>query len=138
MAGQASSSASSLEVKELASKISGAQGPEIDLMNSMLNAWAAPTVAPTATSMPAMPGMDHGSMPGMMSDAQMSQLATVSGPAFDKAFLQMMIQHHSGAIQMAQTEQAQGNNPQAKDLAGRIIADQQQEIGQMQAMLGRV
>jgi uncharacterized protein (DUF305 family) len=139
MAGQASSRASSPEVKDLATKISGAQGPEIDLMNSMLAAWGAPTVAPNATGMPAMPGMAPGSsMPGMMSDGEMSQLSTLSGPAFDKSFLSMMIQHHSGAIQMAQTEQAQGENPQAKDLAGRIIADQQQEIGQMRAMLGRV
>lgn len=139
MAGQASSRASSPEVKDLATKISGAQGPEIDEMNSMLAAWGAPTEAPNATGMPAMPGMAPGSsMPGMMSDAEMSQLSTLSGPAFDKSFLSMMIQHHSGAIQMAQTEQAQGENPQAKDLAGRIIADQQEEIAQMQAMLGRV
>ena len=139
MAGQAVSRASSPEVKDLATKISAAQGPEIDLMNSMLAAWGSPTVAPNAIGMPAMPGMAPGSsMPGMMSDAEMSQLSTLSGPAFDKSFLSMMIQHHSGAIQMAQTEQAQGENPQAKDLAGRIIVDQQQELGQMRALLGRV
>ena len=77
-------------------------------------------------------------MPGMMGEAQMQQLAAQSGPAFDRMFLQMMVEHHNGAIQMAQTEQAQGLNPQAKQLAGAIVADQQQEISEMQALLSRV
>ena len=78
----------------------------------------------------AMGGMPMGGMPmhGMMSDAQMQQLAAQSGPAFDRMFLQMMIEHHTGAVQMAQTEQAQGLNPQAKELAGAIVAAQQREI----------
>lgn len=140
MATEARPRASSAQVKGLAGRIAAAQGPEIDQMNAMLSAWGAPTVSPSATAMPGMPGMPdmaggQGGVPGMMSDAQMGQLATLSGPAFDREFLQMMISHHSGAITMARTELAQGLNPQAKALAGSIIADQQREIGEMQSLL---
>ena len=137
MSSQAGTRAASQEVKDLAARIDQGQGPEIQQMTQMLQAWGAPRPQPGASS---MPGMAMGAMPmqGMMSNDQMQQLATLSGPAFDRTFLQMMMQHHAGAIQMAQLEQAQGLNPQAKQLAGAIIAAQQQEITEMQAMLSRV
>jgi uncharacterized protein (DUF305 family) len=140
MSSQASSRAASQEVKDLAARIDQEQGPEIERMNQMLDAWGAPRPQPGSTAMPGMPGMPMGDMPmpGMMGEAQMQQLAAQSGPAFDRVFLQMMIEHHTGAVQMAQTEQAQGLNPQAKELAGAIVADQQREITEMQALLGRV
>lgn len=140
MSSQASNRASSQEVKDLAARIDQAQAPEIEQMNQMLEAWGAPRPQPGSHSMPGMPGMPMGdmSMHGMMSDQQMQQLAAQSGSAFDRMFLQMMIEHHSGAIQMAQAEQAQGLNPQAKELAGAIVAAQQQEITEMQALLSRV
>jgi uncharacterized protein (DUF305 family) len=140
MSSQASERAASQEVKDLAARIEQAQGPEIEQMNQMLAAWGAPSPQPGSTAMPGMPGMPMGGvpMPGMMGEAQMQQLAEQSGPAFDRMFLQMMIEHHTGAIQMAQAEQAQGLNPQAKQLAGTIVADQQQEISEMQALLSRV
>ena len=50
-------------------------------------------------------------MPGTMSSDQMEELASASGSAFDEMFLSMMIEHHEGAIEMAQTEQADGENP---------------------------
>ena len=138
MARLAPSRAASQEVKDLATKIEQAQGPELDRMNQMLAAWGAPAPQPGSTSMPSMPGMGGMSMPGMMGESQMQQLSTLSGAAFDRAFLQMMIEHHTGAIQMAQTEIGQGQNPQAKQLAQAIIGDQQAEITQMQGLLGRV
>ncbi|MCD2191738.1 DUF305 domain-containing protein [Actinomycetospora soli] len=131
--------AASPEVKELATKIEQAQGPELNQMNAMLAAWGAPAPQPGSTAMPGMPGMPMGgmSMPGMMGEGQMQQLSSLSGAAFDQTFLQMMIEHHSGAIQMAQTELAQGQNPQAKQLAQAIIEDQQSEILEMQVLLAR-
>ncbi|GAA4862063.1 DUF305 domain-containing protein [Actinomycetospora straminea] len=145
MSSQASDRASSPEVKDLAARIAQKQGPEIEQMNRMLDAWGAPRPQPGSTAMPGMPGhgmpgMPMGGMPmqGMMSQEQMQQLSTQSGAAFDRMFLQMMIGHHTGAVQMAQTEQAQGLNPQAEELAGTIVADQQREITEMQALLSRV
>ncbi|CAA9281877.1 MAG: putative lipoprotein [uncultured Actinomycetospora sp.] len=137
MSSQASSRAASQEVKDLAARIDQAQGPEIEQMNQMLDTWGAPRPQPGSTAMPGMP-MGDMPMPGMVGEAQMQQLAGQSGAAFDRMFLQMMIEHHTGAVQMAQTEQAQGLNPQAKELAGAIVADQQREITEMQDLITRV
>jgi uncharacterized protein (DUF305 family) len=74
-------------------------------------------------------------MPGMMSSADMAKLEAASGKDFDRQFLQMMIVHHKGAIQMARAELAHGANPDAKALASRMIKEQQAEIAAMQKML---
>jgi uncharacterized protein (DUF305 family) len=84
--------------------------------------------------------MEHGAsgaMPGMMSGDQMRQLGQVSGEAFDRMFLQMMIGHHQGAITMAKTELSQGRDLDARQLAQRIIDAQQREITEMQALLSK-
>ena len=125
------------EVKQLAARIQSAQDPEITQMQAFLTAWGATAAAPTGD-----PGGMHdmgatmSAMPGTMSDNQMSQLRQATGAPFDRAFLQMMTAHHQGAIQMAQTELAAGQNPDAKALAQKIITAQQGEITQMRALLG--
>jgi uncharacterized protein (DUF305 family) len=98
MAEQAATKASSPEVEQLAGQIERAQGPEIQKMIGWLRSWG--------TSPSPDRGMHMGD--GMMSDQDMKKLDTVSGKAFDKVFLQMMIKHHQGAISMARTEQVQG------------------------------
>jgi uncharacterized protein (DUF305 family) len=145
MSSQASDRASSQEVKDLAARVDQEQGPEIEQLNQLLDAWGAPRPQPDSTAMPGMPGhglpgmpMGDMSMHGMMTAEQMQQLGAQSGPGFDRMFLQMMIEHHTGAVQMAQIEQAQGLNPQAKELASTIVGDQQREIAEMQALLSRV
>ncbi|HZM68072.1 MAG TPA: DUF305 domain-containing protein, partial [Nakamurella sp.] len=75
------------------------------------------------------------SMPGMMSDADMQQLTAASGTAFDRLFLQQMIVHHQGALEMADTEIAQGSNTAALTLALAIKTSQTAEITEMQQML---
>lgn len=71
----------------------------------------------------------------MMSDQPMQQLEQASGAAFDRMWLQMMIQHHTGAIQASQTEPRDGQNPDAKALPQKIINAQQAEVTQMHEML---
>jgi uncharacterized protein (DUF305 family) len=66
MAGMADGRAADADVKELAGRIKPAQQPEIDTMNQWLAAWGKPTPMPSM-SMGGMPGMEHGSMPDMMS-----------------------------------------------------------------------
>jgi uncharacterized protein (DUF305 family) len=117
------------QVRTLATAIEGAQQPEIDQMTAALKAWNQPT------SMPTMGSHDEHSMSGMMSDGQMGQLKTLSGSAFDKMWLQMMIEHHQGAITMAKTELQQGKDTATKRLAQSIIDGQQKEITQMKTML---
>lgn len=150
MAQMASTQASSQQVKDLAAKIKAAQEPEMEAMSSWLVAWgapatAAPSMSPMASGMDGMAGMDHSSMatpsmgssgmPGMMTEEQMTQLQNATGTDFDRMFLQLMIEHHKGAVTMAQTEQQQGSNPQAQELADSIVTSQSAEIEQMQQML---
>jgi uncharacterized protein (DUF305 family) len=121
------------KVLALAARIEKAQDPEIQQMQGWLTKWGMPGSMPMDHgSMP----MDHGSMPGVMSDADMAKLEQARGAEFDRLFLQQMIQHHQGAIEMAKTELAQGSNADAKALAQKIIDAQTAEIAEMQAMLG--
>jgi uncharacterized protein (DUF305 family) len=50
-------------------------------------------------------------------------------------WLDMMIKHHEGAIEMARTELSQGVNSDAKSLAQQIIDGQQAEITEMRGLL---
>lgn len=113
-------------VTQLAEKIKAAQQPEIDTMTGWLESWGQ--------SADGMSGMDHGSG-GMMSDDDMVALEQADGAAAGKLFLEQMIQHHQGAIEMAQTEVDSGENPDAVALAKKIVTDQTAEIAEMQSML---
>lgn len=134
MAAMAETRATDAEVKALAGKIKAAQDPEITTMTGWLTTWGKP--AP-ATS---MGGMDMGgaAMPGMMSGADMGKLGAMTGKAFDKQFLTMMIAHHQGAVTMAQQELTAGTNGQAEALAEQIITSQTAEISTMKSILARL
>jgi uncharacterized protein (DUF305 family) len=156
MADLAPSRAQNQDVLALAARIKAAQAPEIDQMTSWLTAWGAAPSMMSGSATSGMGGMDMGgmdmggmdmggttsaaessamSMPGMMSGDQMQQLESASGAAFDKMFLELMIVHHQGAIEMAETEIADGSNPEAVALAQKIKSDQTAEIAEIQALL---
>jgi uncharacterized protein (DUF305 family) len=128
MADLAATRAAKAEVKTLAAQIKAAQQPEIDKMTGWLNAWGKPTVPPGG----------HGvhSMPGMMSGQDMDKLKAASGAAFDRQFTQMMIDHHTGAIEMAREVQKNGSNAEVKKLAADIEKSQQAEIETLKKLLG--
>jgi uncharacterized protein (DUF305 family) len=126
MARQAATKASSPQVERLARRIEQAQGPEIQKMTGWLKTWGA--------SQPPANGMHMGS--GMMSQQDMKKLGELSGKPFDRAFLQLMIKHHQGAVTMARTEQAQGSSADAKALADSIVTSQTAEIATMRKLLG--
>ncbi|MEV0434081.1 DUF305 domain-containing protein [Nocardia sp. NPDC050413] len=113
----------------LAAQIEQAQAPEMRQITDLLTSFGKP--APSAEG--------HGGhgMPGMMTEEQMSALEAANGAEFDRQWLQMMIEHHQGAVAMAQTELAEGTNPEAKQLATKIVADQEGEIATMRGMLGQ-
>jgi len=132
-------------VAQLAAQIKAAQGPEIKKMQGWLSQWGEPTMpmmpsGTTNSSPTSMPGMpDHTGMPGtngMMSDQDMAALKDAHGIEASSLFLTQMIQHHQGAIAMAQEEITSGQNQLAIPLAHSIATSQQQEIVNMRAMLG--
>ncbi len=132
MAALAESRTTNRQVLDLASQIDAAQEPEIETMTDWLESWDQEV----PDSMAGHEGMDHsGSMPGMMSEQDMSALEDAQGSAFDEAFLTMMIEHHEGAIEMAATEQEDGSNSDAVALARTIEEDQTAEVDRMRTLL---
>lgn len=123
----AAAKATDQKVKDLASRIQGAQDPEIEELTTLLEVWGVRE----------MSGMDHSSMSGhgMMTDDQMAQLEQLTGAGFDRRWLQMMIEHHEGAVTMAKAELEQGTNPDAKALAQQVVDAQVAEITEMRGML---
>jgi uncharacterized protein (DUF305 family) len=91
-----------------------------------------------------VPGRDamheHGAtlMPGMLTEAEMSRLAGAIGVAFDRLFLQGMIQHHTGALTMVKNlfdTPGAGQDAEIFAFAAEVDADQRIEIDRMGAML---
>ena len=130
MAELAADRAGSEDVKALAEEIIAAQQPEIETMTAMLDRWGQ-----SMSGDGPMGGMDMGGMNGMMTPQQMTELENASDAEFDRLFLQMMIVHHEGAVEMARAEQVDGQNPQAIELAKQIESAQIEEIGRMQGLL---
>ena len=126
MAALADGRAESQDVLDLAARIETAQQPEIAQMRAWLAAWGEDEM-----------GMETDS--GMsMSEEDMAALETASGAEFDRMFLEMMIEHHRGAITMAETEVAEGTSQDAIRLAQTIIEDQESEIVEMEGMLSEM
>ena len=111
------------EILALAKQIKDAQAPEIKQMTAWIESSGA--------------GMDMGhdmGMNGMLSDEQMTALGNAQGAAFDKLYLEGMIGHHEGALQMAKMIE-NSSNEEAKNLAANIVTSQSAEIEKMKQML---
>lgn len=115
------------DVTGLAEQIKAAQAPEIAQMTGWLAGWGQ-------TADPSTP-MDHGMGGGMMSQADLDALEQATGDRAAQLFLDGMIIHHEGAIDMAETQLATGQNATAKELAQQIITSQQAEITTMDQLL---
>lgn len=138
MATMALEKASNAQVRQLAAAIQAAQDPEIKTMSGWLAGWGEEV--PSADSSDGAGGGHgggHGSNAtamGMMSADQMRELRAATGAAFDRLWVEMMIEHHEGAVQMAKAELAEGQNAEAKALAELIVAAQTREIASMRAL----
>lgn len=132
MAELAIEKADSDEVRSLGERIAAAQQPEIDLMSGWLEAWGEE--APDDADMGAM---DHGDMEmdGLDQEEVMAELGDLDGADFDQRFLELMVDHHQGAIDMAEELQDEGESTEARQLAEKIIGDQTEEIAEMQELL---
>ncbi|TVP46565.1 MAG: DUF305 domain-containing protein [Gemmatimonadales bacterium] len=77
-------------------------------------------------------------MAGMLTNQQLDALADAEGPAFDRTFLELMIIHHEGALEMVSELLASpgaARDSDIFDLASHVYADQRMEIGRMRTML---
>lgn len=117
-------------VTEVAQRIKKAQGPEIERMLSWLEGWGV-DYDPAAGN-----GMDHGSGDGMMAESDMTALEEADGADASRLFLEQMIMHHEGAVDMARTAIDDAQNADVRDLAEQVIDDQTSEISEMRELLG--
>ncbi|UQN13976.1 DUF305 domain-containing protein [Gulosibacter sp. ACHW.36C] len=115
------------EVMALAEAIKTAQGPEMEQLQGWLDDWG---VSPDEHE---MDGMDHGD--GMMSEEDLAALEAAGGAEASRLFLEQMIVHHEGAVEMAQTQVDEGSDPDAVELAQTIIDAQTAEIQEMEDLL---
>ncbi|WP_225754835.1 DUF305 domain-containing protein [Actinotalea sp. Marseille-Q4924] len=120
------------EVHALAQRIAAAQGPEIEALTGWLDAWGQELPGEMD-----MGGMDHGAMQmdGMDQETVMAELSGLSGSDFDRRFLEVMVEHHRGAIEMAEEHRGEGENAEALRLSGSIIDAQTLEITEMENLL---
>lgn len=137
-------------VRLMGERIAMSQEAEMALMRDWLTARGQPT------EMPGMghAGMDHSAhmnhagmatapsdtpvMPGMLSPRQMQTLAAARGADFDRLFLEGMIQHHQGALDMVEALLAQpgaAEDPMLSDFTTSVVGDQSAEILRMQSIL---
>ena len=107
------------------------------------------TAADTTAQSGNMAGMDHsemaegnmaGASPQMtaMNDMMAKMDAMKMKGNTDHDFAHMMMEHHKGAVAMADIELRDGKDAAMRQLAEKIKAEQQQEIGEMQPIAQRL
>lgn len=111
------------EIISLATAIRDAQAPEIKQMQSWLD-----------QSNYSGTHAGHMDMGGMLSDEELAELSTAKGSTFDRLFLQGMIAHHEGAIDMLSMIK-NSSNSEVKKLYDDILTSQSAEIETMKALL---
>lgn len=130
------------EVVTLTEQIRTAQAPEIEKMADWLEDWDQP-VPETSRDHANAHAQEHGEsvemdtdMPGMLSAKELEALESASGQEFQTMWLEMMIEHHEGAVEMAEAQAEEGSNAKAVALAEDIISTQEREISTMRDLLG--
>ena len=140
------------EVIEIAGRIDASQADEITFMQTWLRERGE--MAPDPAAHHGMDGagmdhsdmhdegmdhdMDHSMMAGMASPEQMAELVAASGPEFDRIFLDLMIRHHEGAVEMVDdllSRSGSAYDPVLYSFAGDVSNEQEAEIRRMSALL---
>jgi uncharacterized protein (DUF305 family) len=130
MSRMAAAHGASPRVLKLANKIGQSQVPEIRIMQQWLRRYNQ--YAPDTSSWRTM------QMPGMLTAAQLQELDAAQGVAFDRAFLNSMIQHHNGALKMVDDLFAvplAGQEVDVSVFSNDVVAAQTAEIGIMRQLL---
>ncbi len=120
------------ELVALAGRIDASQADEIKFMTDWLEERSKPI------EMAGMGHMHHMDSMGIASPEQMAQLAAASGVTFDRLFLQLMIRHHKGAVDMVEDLRKQRGSlydPILLKFVDEVKSDQDAEIERMNAIL---
>lgn len=120
------------DIRLLAERMRVSQTDEITLLERWLQERGEPVRDPDGDH-----AHDGGSMPGLLTDGELAQLESAEGGEFDRMFLEYMIRHHQGAVEMVGQLYASGagQEPEIDAFARHVEADQNIEIARMQEML---
>src|SRR5262245_38125956 len=141
MAGWAPSHGARQDVAVLCERIVVAQRDEIAMMQQWLGdrGLEVPDATSTRHKMKMNGGVHEMLMPGMLTDEEMAALDKSRGPDFDRLFLEGMIKHHQGAIDMVDVlfkAYGAAQDETVFKFASDVYADQGIEIARMHEMLG--
>jgi uncharacterized protein (DUF305 family) len=141
MGGWAKTHGARQDVAILCERIVVGQTDEIGMMQQWLRDRGLPVPdAKSTRHKMKMNGMEHEMlMPGMMTDEQMAALDKARGPEFDRLFLEGMIRHHQGAVDMVEVlfkSYGAAQDEVIYKFASDVYADQSTEIARMHKMLG--
>ncbi|WP_235682998.1 DUF305 domain-containing protein [Mycolicibacterium alvei] len=120
------------DLVELAADITSTRTMETEMMKALLVQWNADSGTYSVPDHPATPAR------GTIDELTVTRLQGLSGQDFDVLWLQSMVAHGQGAIQIANAEIADGANVDAVGLAKKIVGKQQAEVDRMQQMLANV
>lgn len=127
------------DIVAVAGRIDASQADEMEFMTTWLGERGQPSTAPAMDHA----GMDHGNhamtaMAGMASPQDMARLAAASGGDFDRLFLELMIKHHEGALEMVEDlleQPGSAYDPVMFEFTNDVNTDQEAEIERMNALL---
>ncbi|MER5355144.1 DUF305 domain-containing protein [Kitasatospora sp. NPDC002551] len=131
--------------RTLAFDIINTQANQRGMMMGWLDQWGLTQHSPAKPmAWMAMGGHGHGAdyqahdgslMPGMATTTQLAKLRSLSGRDAEVFYLQLMLEHHKGGVEMAQGYVDVARNPAEKRLAESMVAGQTSEIGLITDML---
>jgi uncharacterized protein (DUF305 family) len=129
MAALAPERAGDPRVRALAERIRVSQAPEVLRMRSWLD---ARDLSPDTEQ---HSGHDHEAPFGMPSPDALNSLALARGAAFDRMFVELMVAHHQGAIDMATAVLRGGVDSTVAEIATAVATEQAAEIGRMRELV---
>lgn len=127
------------QVAVVAAQVMETQTREAGMMRGWLDLWGAPQLPRGAP----MTWMDHhatgsGAMPGMASTAELDRLARAEGAEQQRLFLELMVRHHEGGIEMAGAAADLVSLPAVRSAARLMAAEQAKEIAAMGPILAHL
>jgi uncharacterized protein (DUF305 family) len=131
MAALAPERAADPRIRTLAERVRASQVPEVLRMRGWLDARHLDLDADERA------GHDHGAMRGMQTPEAMRRLAAARGADFDRLFVDMMVEHHQGAIEMATNVLRVGVDTGVEEMATAIATEQTIEISRMRELFAR-
>jgi uncharacterized protein (DUF305 family) len=128
------------DVRGVVDQIEAVQSREIGQMTGWLQMLDAPLQSDQPMSWMTQDGHGHtgsapAAMPGAASGDELTALHNASGVEAEILFLQLMIRHHQGGIDMAAHASQEAGDPQIRRAATGMVKEQSEEIGVMTVML---